>query len=425
MTLRKRGNIYYLYRRVPRQFAAVERRSVIWCNLHTDSESEASKRADAAWTDMCKQWQARVDGETENPEQRYSTARSIVSMHGLPYIRSSEMTETRMSAEAFLQRVQLVPEQADGELNKAEMDALFGVVPEPPVTITRALDLYFDLARAETLGKSEQQIRKWKSPIIQANRDFVALIGNKALKDVTRDDIRSYRSWWLDRIEEQGLSARTANKNIDHLGKVFKLVNEEKRLNINLPIGGLRIKEGIKTTRPPFSDAWIREKILDSQLLDDLNAEARAILFIMVNTGARPSEIVALTKNTIHIDATIPYISIEPEGRAVKTQYAVRRIPLVGVSLTAAREFPDGFPTYRGTDNLTKDINIYLSKHGLRESESHSLYSLRHSFEDRLLRAGVDERIRRDLMGHRLTRERYGKGADLQMLHDLLTPIAI
>jgi integrase len=40
-------------------------------------------------------------------------------------------------------------------------------------------------------------------------------------------------------------------------------------------------------------------------------------------------------------------------------------------------------------------------------------YSLRHSFEDRLLRADVDERVRRDLLGHALGRERYGEGGGL------------
>lgn len=234
-----------------------------------------------------------------------------------------------------------------------------------------------------------------------------------------------YRDWWLDRIKEEKVSSRTANKNIDHLGKVFKLVNEEKRLNINLPLGGLRIKEGAKVTRPPFSDQWIRDELLAPGALDELNPEARAIFLVMINTGARPSEIVALTRNTIHLNHNIPHISIEPEDRAMKTQYSLRLIPLVGVSLEAIRTFPDGFPTYRGTDNLTKDVNAYLSQHALRETENHSLYSLRHSFEDRLLRAAVDERIRRDLMGHRLNRERYGKGADLQMLYDLLAPIAI
>ena len=41
-----------------------------------------------------------------------------------------------------------------------------------------------------------------------------------------------------------------------------------------------------------------------------------------------------------------------------------------------------------------------------------------------MLAAGIDERIRRDILGHALGRERYGKGASIEMAADLLRPIA-
>jgi integrase len=69
-------------------------------------------------------------------------------------------------------------------------------------------------------------------------------------------------------------------------------------------------------------------------------------------------------------------------------------------------------------------VNSYLFENGLLETDRHSLYGLRHSFEDRMLAAKIDERIRRDLMGHSLGRERYGEGASLAMLKDLLAPMA-
>ena len=58
------------------------------------------------------------------------------------------------------------------------------------------------------------------------------------------------------------------------------------------------------------------------------------------------------------------------------------------------------------------------------ESDRHSLCSLRHAFEDRLLAAKVDEWVRRDLMGHRLSREEYGEGAILDNQHEILAPLA-
>jgi hypothetical protein len=52
------------------------------------------------------------------------------------------------------------------------------------------------------------------------------------------------------------------------------------------------------------------------------------------------------------------------------------------------------------------------------------MYSLRHSFEDRILAAGIDDRIRRDVFRHRLNRERYGAGASLAHVRDLLAGLA-
>jgi integrase len=109
----------------------------------------------------------------------------------------------------------------------------------------------------------------------------------------------------------------------------------------------------------------------------------------------------------------------------LKSANARRIIPLFGISLKAFRANPDGFPRYADNPSLSDTVNKFLRENKLLESDKHTMYSLRHSFEDRLLGAGTDERIRRDLMGHRLTRERYGKGADLVQLQRVLQAIAV
>lgn len=63
-----------------------------------------------------------------------------------------------------------------------------------------------------------------------------------------------------------------------------------------------------------------------------------------------------------------------------------------------------------------------MRANGLMESEDHVIYSLRHSFEDRMLSANFPERVKADLMGHDINRERYGKGLPLQGMADLLAP---
>lgn len=254
----------------------------------------------------------------------------------------------------------------------------------------------------------------------------MAVIGDKAISDITGDDMLDFRAWWLERLETNGLTTNSANKDLIHLGDVLKTVNKMKRLGLVLPLTDLSFKQGEAKPRPPFTESWIRDKIPAPGKLDGLNKEARCILLAMINTGARPSELAALTNDQIKLDTNVPHISIEPVGRQLKSANARRVIPLCGVSLEAMRECPEGFPRYRRNPaGLSATINKYLRACGLLETPEHSLYGLRHSFEDRQLAAGVDERIRRDLMGHSLNRERYGKGASLNRLQGLIQATAL
>jgi integrase len=49
------------------------------------------------------------------------------------------------------------------------------------------------------------------------------------------------------------------------------------------------------------------------------------------------------------------------------------------------------------------------------ETPDHVAYSLRHSFEDRLRNAEIDERLRSELFGHAYKREKYGEPKLLEL----------
>jgi len=145
----------------------------------------------------------------------------------------------------------------------------------------------------------------------------------------------------------------------------------------------------------------------------------------MVNTGYRPSEGQGLKAAHIHLDGPYPHITIEPDGRTLKNASSRRTIPLAGVSLAAFRACPDGFPRYFASSSLSAMINNFMRENSMMETSKHSLYGLRQSFEDRMLDRDTDERIRRDLMGHALGRERYGKGASMEKLAGVIQSIAL
>lgn len=371
---------------------------------------------------MIEAWEAKLAGDTSDAESRFAAARDLAAARGFRYLKAGDVA--RLPTEELLDRVESVSVRK-GAPDPIEARAFLGGAPEPPITVSRALELYWTLAADRTHGKSPDQLRRWQNPRKKAVANFIDVVGDKALAEITGDDMLDFRHWWIERIDEAGLTANSANKDLIHLGDILKTVNRMKRLGLVLPLSDLSLKEGDAKKRPPFSDAWIREKILADGALDGLNTEARCILLGMINTGCRPSEISNLKPKHIRLDDPVPHIVIEPDGRQVKSKHARRSIPLTGVSLHALRRCPDGFPRYRDKAGLSATINKFLRENGLMESEHHVLYSLRHSFEDRMLAAGVDDRIRRDLLGHRLSRERYGAGASLEQARRILQAFAL
>lgn len=421
MSIAKRGRLYHLRRRVPRRYRGIEPRETVWISLHTDSETIAHSKADRAWSQMIEAWEARLAGNSVDAEARYEAARDLARARGFRYLDAGAVA--KLPVEDVVARVEAIPAPAN-QPDPVEAAALLGTVPEPRITVTKALDLYWTRAKEKTLGKSEDQLRRWEAPRKKAVKNFVAVVGDKEIANITRDDMLDFRQHWLDRIEAGEVTANSANKDLIHLGDVLKTVNTMKRLGLSLPLGELSFKEGEKQTRPPFSEDWIRTRLLAPGVLEGLNGQARALLLGMINTGYRPSEGAALTAETIRLDSGVPHISIEPEGRQLKSHYARRVIPLTGVSLEAFKRYPQGFPRYRNRATLSAVVNKFLRANGLLETPRHSMYSLRHSFEDRMLAAGIDDRIRRDLFGHRLDRERYGKGASLEHVAELVARIA-
>lgn len=416
-----RNKTFYIRKRVPQRFASVEPRGTVWISLHTDSEKLAIAKAPAAWAEMLEAWEARLAGYSDDAEQRFEAARQLAQARGFRYLPVERVAA--LPTAALLDRVEAISRRS-GKPDKVEAAAILGGAQEPPITVQRALDLYWTLAKDKTFGKSEDQLRRWKNPRLKAIRNFIDVVGDKAITEITGEDMLDFRQWWVERVDAEGLTANSANKDLVHLGDVLKTVNRMKRLGLALPLSDLSLQEGEKRQRPPFSNDWIQGVLLKPGALAGLNKEARCILLGMVNTGYRPSEGAGLGSAQIRLDTDLPHISIEPNGRQLKSAYAKRIIPLAGVSLAAFRECPDGFPRYADNPNLSATVNKYLRENGLLESPSHSMYSLRHAFEDRMLAAGVDDRIRRDLFGHSLDRERYGKGASLEHLHEIVQRIA-
>lgn len=419
---RGKGGTLHMRRRVPRRYRRVEPRDYVWISLKTDSPTEARRKAPGAWEGFLAAWEAKLAGDTSDAETKYQAARDLAQARGFRFLPVHRVAE--LPLDDLVTRMEAV-RRADGTSDKIEAAAILGGAARPEIRVSRALDIFWDIAADRTHGKSPDQIRRWKNPRKKAFRNFIEVVGDPYLHEITADDMLNFREWWWERIRDDGLTPNSANKDMTHLLHTIKTVVKLKRLGLTLPFDGLSFSQGEHDPRPPFSEKWIKERIIGSRALGGLNTEARCILLGMINTGYRPSEGAMLGPEQIRLEGAIPHISIEPNGRTLKTPQSKRKIPLAGVSLEAFKACPEGFARYRDSASLSNTVNKFMRENGMMESDRHVLYSLRHSFEDRLLHRDVDERIRRDLMGHKLNRQRYGAGASPEKLLEIIRSIAI
>lgn len=307
---------------------------------------------------------------------------------------------------------------------RPDAEALLGTVKRPTVTVSKAMEIYLcEIAPDEQKGMSAAQKKNYEKVKNRAVNNFIQVVGDKELQAVTRDEAVQFFNWWQGRVTGKGegkpLSGNSANRDVGNMRKLFdayfKRIGEEEREN---PFRNLNFRNPKSQQKdvPPFPAAWIQNNILAPGALASLNRQAALIILACIETGCRPSELCNITEEQIHLDAEVPYISIRflPE-RAIKTESSVREIPLIGVSYEAMRQAPAGFPRYQDKEtNFSATAMKAFRRAGLFPSENHCIYSLRHSFENRMKEAGLDYELRCLLMGHAIKRPEYGDGGSMK-----------
>lgn len=427
MQLTQKNGYFYIRRRVPTRYQSVEPRRIMNVCLFTDSQTVAMRKAPAIWDEMIEAWEAKLAGKDADGEARLLAARELAQKRGWRYLDVQSVAQ--LPIQDVLARLGAVRDGA-GRIDMQVADAALGLPKKSAIKVSEAPDTFYEVATDRLVGKSEDQLRRHRNPRLKATRNFITAVEDKSLVDLTAEDMFQFRKWLAKRVEAGEVTADSANKDMTYLLAMWKPVAQSKGFKLPFDTEGLMLKTAKKTkarTRPPFPDKWIKDNLLAAGALDGLNTEARLILIGMINTGYRPSEGAGLLAEEIRLDTKVPHIIIQPNSnRTIKNEQSERIIPLTGVSLQAFRQAKNGFPRY-ATDNATLSgtVNKFLTENKLLPTPDHSLYSLRHSMEDRMLRAGIDERIRMDILGHQISRERYGDGGGLSHIHGLLKKIAL
>lgn len=425
--LTRRNGTWHFVRRVPVEFAALDPRGII---KHTTKIRIASDRtgrraarvASRLNEELENYWQEIAERQSLRVNNGYEAARRRARSLGFEYIDNAQLL--MLPAERRLERLEALV--LNGVANDAgARAALLGTEKRPPFMLSKLFAEYETATKDETKDFSPNQLRVWRNGRERAVKAFVRVIGDKPVTEVTIDDGIDYCEWWRERVVSGETNAKTANKAIGQLSRMLKEMNIRRRLNLPDIFRGLRLKGEVEKSRSPFEPEFIQNRLLAPGALDGLNEDARLVLYVVSDTGLRLSEAVNLQRHSIHLDAPIPYVEVLPDGRRLKTEDSRREIPLVGMALAAMKLRPDGFPRYRDkASSLSAAVNKFLGEHGLRPTKDHTVYSLRHSFKDRLVAAEAPDSLIDSLMGHRTGKPKYGKGPSLELKLKFLQSIA-
>ena len=444
-----RGEFWNYKRNVPLKFEHVETRRRIRAALNTKSLDVARLRRDALVEAEDAYWTAlTIEAETHGgitdttrrvQEHQYKAASKRALSFGFIYKTARQLTN-EVPVENLMDRVDMLSAQYKGNQPppKMETTALLGGVSKPrpeAMSVSRAFQLYVDnIAFDAQLKKSPAQRKSWEKAKRTSINYFISAISDMDMGDISREQALQYRNWWADRIkvgDEDGNrpTPYTANRHVGNMRTLFRSFFEyqgdEDRPN---PFRKLSFKEDRKTKkkRPPFETEWFEKQFLIPGLFSNVNSQARHILYALIETGARPSEICNLRPENIRLNVDVPYLAIrEKENREIKADASDRDIPLVGISLAAMKANPNGFPRYFDKEtSLSAILMKALRSRDLLPTANHKVYSIRHSFEKRMLEGGLDYGLRCKLMGHKNDRPEYGDGGSLDYRRSEMLKIA-
>lgn len=69
---------------------------------------------------------------------------------------------------------------------------------------------------------SPDQIRKWRNPKKRAIANLIAVVGDKAMTDITRADTLAFRDHRRERVLAGDVDVGTAHKDIGHISKMLR-----------------------------------------------------------------------------------------------------------------------------------------------------------------------------------------------------------
>lgn len=423
MDIIKRGKTWHFRWSLPQRYRSIAGKNEIHMSLKTDSESEATRKAAELKRTLKAQYEAVLSGKVGSPPQSYADTVKRAADLGVEYQTAAQLAKGDIKV--LLQRVTLAEKLSPDATNGLVVAALLGGAVLPDIRVSALAEHVEEIANAENSFKNDDQMRIWRNGRKRVVAQMLEAAGDMQVKDFDAFHAQLHVRLLEEKIAKNQITATTAKKELSiAAGMLRHFYKDAKVLKPPKPYEGQHVSKGIaKLNRKSPNDQRKREipaelitgALLAPGALDGLNAEARDILLICVETGCRQSEIFNTPLDDIHLDHKYPHFYLQPilGIRELKNDASERHVPLVGVALSAMRRVVKrgGFKKYAGKSAWSPLVNKYIRENKILP-EGYTIGGLRHSWEGRMRRAGVHTDDRGVMMGHSVAnirgREEYG-----------------
>jgi integrase len=194
-------------------------------------------------------------------------------------------------------------------------------------TLSDAFDIYMS-------ENTSAHRRKFKLNANQYFNRFTAIFGDLYLDELKHWHITQYR----DKLLAQGLHPNSIRKHNNILNAMINMAFKHLDIDRLSPFRGLKIRGEGENTRPipPITPEKLEQ--VKARLIR-LNTPASLVGLIQLNTGLRISEPTLARLEDLVLDHEIPHLWIRKNSLTDrKTKASIRAVPLVGISLDAAKE---------------------------------------------------------------------------------------
>ncbi len=280
------------------------------------------------------------------------------------------------------------------------VEAKFSGLKATPVRLSKAVDAY--LAEHKD-ADNERDLQKQTALVVALLKGVMKEV-DPLIEAVDIEVAYAFR----DALRSNGAARGTIQRRINSIRAVLNFAKQRFQLTTFAnPFSGLEVPKTAmdrraKDSRFPLTVDEIKRC---TPFVLSKNRDIADLWAMMVFTGARPRELLGLEWQDVDLAHSIPHILIRPNGiRGVKTDTSIRKVPLVGGALDAARTRLKGaghgqkntapvFPRYSTNSGYNTASNLMtkaMKQAGVWEKITKVPYSLRHSHKDWMRRVAPE-----------------------------------